>query len=81
VALDHRASEQEYTGFGWLESIHPEDRERVERDWARVRPDRQDLSTTGTGSAPRRLVPALRRARGPIERDGKIVEWSAPAAT
>src|SRR5690349_16883247 len=26
-------SEEEYTGFGWLESVHPEDRERVERDW------------------------------------------------
>ncbi|HEX8006828.1 MAG TPA: PAS domain-containing protein, partial [Trebonia sp.] len=26
-------SEEEFRGGGWLESIHPEDRERVERDW------------------------------------------------
>ena len=68
-------SEQEYTGFGWLESIHPEDRERVERDWrecvrtGKIFDDRYRIRTKG-GSYRHYDVRAV-----PIERDGKIVEW------
>ena len=68
-------SEQEYTGFGWLESIHPEDRERVERDWrecvrtGKLFDDRYRIRTKG-GSYRHYDVRAV-----PIERDGKIVEW------
>jgi len=68
-------SEQEYTGFGWLESIHPEDRERVERDWrecvrtGKIFDDRYRIRTKGA-SYRHYDVRAV-----PIERDGKIVEW------
>ena len=68
-------SEQEYTGFGWLESIHPEDRERVDRDWrecvrtGKIFDDRYRIRTKG-GSYRHYDVRAV-----PIERDGKIVEW------
>jgi PAS domain S-box-containing protein len=68
-------SEQEYNGFGWLESIHPEDRERVERDWrecvrtGKIFDDRYRIRTKG-GSYRHYDVRAV-----PIERDGKIVEW------
>ena len=68
-------SEEEYTGFGWLESIHPEDRERVERDWrecvrtGKLFDDRYRIRTKA-GSYRHYDVRAV-----PIERDGKIVEW------
>ena len=68
-------SEEEYTGFGWLESIHPEDRERVERDWrecvrtGKIFDDRYRIRTKG-GSYRHYDVRAV-----PIERDGKIAEW------
>ncbi len=68
-------SEEEYTGYGWLGSIHPEDRERVERDWrecvrtGKIFDDRYRIRTKG-GSYRHYDVRAV-----PIERDGKIVEW------
>jgi PAS domain S-box-containing protein len=66
---------QEFTGYGWLDSVHPEDRERVERDWrecvrtGKVFDDRYRIRTKG-GSYRHYDVRAV-----PIERDGKIVEW------
>jgi PAS domain S-box-containing protein len=68
-------SEDEYAGFGWLESIHPEDRERVERDWrecvrtGKIFDDRYRIRAK-SGSYRHYDVRAV-----PIERDGKIVEW------
>ena len=68
-------SEEEYSGFGWLESVHPEDRERVERDWrecvrtGKIFDDRYRIRTKA-GSYRHYDVRAV-----PIERDGKIVEW------
>jgi PAS domain S-box-containing protein len=68
-------SEEEYTGYGWLGSIHPEDRERVERDWrecvrtGRIFDDRYRIRTKA-GSYRHYDVRAV-----PIERDGRIVEW------
>ncbi len=68
-------SEEEYGGYGWLESIHPEDRERVERDWrecvrsGKIFDDRYRIRTKA-GSYRHYDVRAV-----PIERDGKIVEW------
>jgi PAS domain S-box-containing protein len=68
-------SEEEYTGYGWLGSIHPEDRERVERDWrecvrtGRIFDDRYRIRTK-VGSYRHYDVRAV-----PIERDGRIVEW------
>jgi PAS domain S-box-containing protein len=68
-------SEEEYTGYGWLGSIHPEDRERVERDWrecvrtGRIFDDRYRIRTKA-GSYRHYDVRAV-----PIERDGQIVEW------
>jgi PAS domain S-box-containing protein len=68
-------SVEQYTGSGWLESVHPEDRERVERDWrecvrtGKIFDDRYRIRTKG-GSYRHYDVRAV-----PIERDGQIVEW------
>ena len=68
-------SVEDFRGSGWLQSIHPEDRERVERDWrecvrtGKVFDDRYRIRTKG-GSYRHYDVRAV-----PIERDGKIVEW------
>ncbi|HJY71896.1 MAG TPA: PAS domain-containing protein, partial [Streptosporangiaceae bacterium] len=68
-------SAEDYIGHGWLASVHPEDRERVERDWrecvrtGKVFDDRYRIRTKG-GSYRHYDVRAV-----PIERDGKIVEW------
>jgi PAS domain S-box-containing protein len=65
----------EFLGNGWLESIHPEDRERVERDWreslrtGRIFEERFRMRTRG-GSYRHYDVRGV-----PIERDGKIAEW------
>jgi PAS domain S-box-containing protein len=66
---------EDYQGSGWLHAIHPEDRERVERDWQEcVRTgkvfDGRCRVRTKTGSYRHFDVRAV-----PIERDGKIVEW------
>ena len=65
---------EEYLGNGWLDAIHPEDRERVERDWQEcVRAgkvfDNRYRVRTKTGSYRHYDVRAV-----PIERDGKIIE-------
>ena len=66
---------EEYQGNGWLDAIHPEDRERVERDWrdctatGRVFDSRYRVRTK-TGSYRHYDVRAV-----PIERDGRIIEW------
>jgi PAS domain S-box-containing protein len=65
----------EYLGNGWLDAIHPEDRERVEREWREcVRAgkvfDSRYRVRTKTGSYRHYDVRAV-----PIERDGKIIEW------
>ena len=68
-------SAEEYRGSGWLRSVHPEDADRVERDWrecvrtGRVFDDRYRIRTKG-GSYRHYDVRAV-----PIERDGTIVEW------
>jgi PAS domain S-box-containing protein len=68
-------SVEQFLGSGWLDSIHPEDRERVERDWheclrtGRVFDDRFRMRTRN-GSYRHYDVRAV-----PIERDGKIAEW------
>jgi PAS domain S-box-containing protein len=66
---------EEFLGNGWLDSIHPEDRERVDRDWGdslrtgRIFDDRFRMRARG-GSYRHYDVRAV-----PIERDGKIAEW------
>ena len=66
---------EEYMGNGWLDAIHPEDRERVEREWrecvhaGKVFDSRYRVRTK-TGSYRHYDVRAV-----PIERDGKIIEW------
>jgi len=66
---------EEFLGNGWLDSIHPEDRDRVERDWreclrtGRIFDDRFRMRARG-GSYRHYDVRAV-----PIERDGKIAEW------
>jgi PAS domain S-box-containing protein len=66
---------EDYLGYGWLNSIHPEDRDRVQRDWrecvrtGRVFDDRYRIRTKA-GSYRHYDVRAV-----PIERDGRIAEW------
>jgi len=66
---------EEYLGSGWLDAVHPEDRERVERDWqecvqgGKVFDNRYRVRTK-TGSYRHYDVRAV-----PIEQDGKIIEW------
>ena len=66
---------EQYLGRGWLDAIHPEDRDRVERDWqacltsGKTFDDRYRVRTRA-GSYRHYDVRAV-----PIERDGKIVEW------
>src|ERR1022692_2446431 len=66
---------EEYLGGGWLDAIHPEDRERVDRDWrecvqaGKVFDNRYRVRTK-KGSYRHYDVRAV-----PIERDGKIIEW------
>ena len=66
---------EEYLGSGWLDAIHPEDRERVERDWRECVAAGKVFDTryrvrTKAGSYRHYDVRAV-----PIERDGKIIEW------
>ena len=68
-------SVEDYLADGWLAAIHPNDRDRIERDW-------RDCVSTGTvfdasyrvrtktGSYRHYDVRAV-----PIERDGVIIEW------
>ena len=66
---------EEFLGNGWLDSIHPEDRERVERDWreclrtGRIFDDRFRMRARG-GAYRHYDVRAV-----PIERAGQIIEW------
>src|SRR5487761_1087483 len=68
-------TEEEFLGGGWLDSIHPEDRERVQRDWreclrtGRIFDDRFRMRARG-GAYRHYDVRAV-----PIERDGRIAEW------
>jgi PAS domain S-box-containing protein len=68
-------SVEEFVGDGWLDSVHREDRDRVERGWresvrtGKTFDDRYRIRTKG-GSYRHYDVRAV-----PIERDGKIVEW------
>jgi len=66
---------EEYLGNGWLDAVHPEDRERVERDWRECVGGGKTFDSryrvrTKTGSYRHYDVRAV-----PIERDGKIIEW------
>jgi PAS domain S-box-containing protein len=68
-------TEEEFRDGGWLDSIHPEDRDRVQRDWreslrsGRIFDDRFRMRTKA-GAYRHYDVRAV-----PIERDGKIAEW------
>ena len=66
---------EEYRQNGWLDAIHPEDAERVGRDW-------QECISSGKVFDSRYRVRAKTGAYRhydvravPIERDGKIIEW------
>ncbi|MGH3158314.1 MAG: PAS domain-containing protein, partial [Streptosporangiaceae bacterium] len=66
---------EEYLGNGWLDVIHPEDRDRVDRAWrecvrtGKVFDNRYRVRTRGGGYR-HYDVRAV-----PIERAGKIIEW------
>ena len=65
----------EYLGSGWLDAIHPEDRERVEEAW------RECVRTGSVFDAAYRVRTRSGAYRHydvravPIVRDGKIIEW------
>ncbi len=66
---------EQYRGSGWLDAVHSEDRERVERAWQDCIQsgtvfDSRYRVRTKTGSYRHYDVRAV-----PIERDGKITEW------
>jgi PAS domain S-box-containing protein len=68
-------SVEDYLADGWLGAIHPDDRDRIERDW-------RDCVRTGTvfdGSYRVRTKTGSYRHYDvravPIERDGVIIEW------
>jgi PAS domain S-box-containing protein len=68
-------SVEDYLADGWLAAIHPNDRDKIERDW-------RDCIRTGTvfdGSYRVRTKTGSYRHYDvravPIERDGAIVEW------
>jgi PAS domain S-box-containing protein len=65
----------EYLGKGWLDVIHPDDRDRVEQDWADSIASGKAFDSryrirTKTGSYRHYDVRAV-----PVERDGAIIEW------
>jgi PAS domain S-box-containing protein len=66
---------EEYLGDGWLNAIHPEDAERVRREWRACVQTGKVFDTryrvrTKSGSYRHYDVRAV-----PIERDGAIIEW------
>jgi PAS domain S-box-containing protein len=67
--------EEEFLARGWLDPLHPEDRDRVEREWreslrtGRIFDDRFRMRTRGGGYR-HYDVRAV-----PVERNGKIAEW------
>ncbi len=68
-------SEQEYSEGGWLAAVHPEDAERVEREWRACIKGHKGFDgryrvRTKTGSYRHYDVRAV-----PIERDGTVIEW------
>jgi PAS domain S-box-containing protein len=68
-------TEEEFLRDGWLESTHPDDRERIGTSWreclrtGRILDDRCRMKTRG-GSYRHYDIRAV-----PIERDGRIAEW------
>ncbi len=66
---------EEYAGYGWLDAIHPEDRQAVEQAWQRA------VETESALECEYRLHIRSGQYRNyssraiPIVRDGEIVEW------
>ncbi|HUS24755.1 MAG TPA: PAS domain S-box protein [Candidatus Binatia bacterium] len=68
---------EQQRGFGWLEAVHPDDRERVRRLWqdAAAQPGRQhfDLRVWHAGSGTHRYLEA--RLMPVSGADGRLSEW------
>jgi PAS domain S-box-containing protein len=68
-------SVDEFAASGWLEAVHPDDRERVEQEWADSLGSGQAFDSryrirSRSGSYRHYDVRAVA-----VERDGKIIEW------
>jgi PAS domain S-box-containing protein len=67
---------EEYVGLGWLEVIHPDDRERVWAAWCKAReanaPHEMEYRARRHDGVYRHL---LARAAPVVGRDGRITEW------
>ncbi|ATB29628.1 sensor protein [Melittangium boletus DSM 14713] len=67
---------EELLGWGWLDAVHPEDRERVARTWgealAACTPFEQEYRLRGADGAYRHM---FARAVPVVEKDGSVREW------
>ncbi|WP_181874245.1 SpoIIE family protein phosphatase [Marinitenerispora sediminis] len=68
-------SYEEYLGRGWLDAVHPDDRERVERDWDDAVADRTVFDATFRIRTRSGDFRHYQSRAVPIMRDGELVEW------
>jgi PAS domain S-box-containing protein len=68
---------QEHAGFGWLDAVHPDDRESVRASWLRARDKRTLYEARGRVwmEAYRRYRHFITRAAPVVASDGSVREW------
>jgi two-component system, cell cycle sensor histidine kinase and response regulator CckA len=68
---------QEHAGFGWLDAVHPDDRESVRASWLRARDKRTLYEARGRVwmKAHRRYRHFITRAAPVLASDGSVREW------
>ncbi|CAM3978171.1 SpoIIE family protein phosphatase [Nocardiopsis rhodophaea] len=66
---------ERYLGRGWLDAVHPDDRERVERAWDDAIADRMIFDATFRIRIQSGETRHYRSRAVPITRGGEVVEW------
>jgi two-component system, cell cycle sensor histidine kinase and response regulator CckA len=68
---------QEHAGFGWLDAVHPDDRDSVRASWLRAREKRTIYEARGRVwmEAHRRYRHFVTRAAPVLASDGSVREW------
>jgi PAS domain S-box-containing protein len=68
---------QEHAGFGWLDAVHPDDRDSVRASWLRARDKRTIYEARGRVwmEAHRRYRHFITRAAPVLASDGSVREW------
>jgi PAS domain S-box-containing protein len=68
---------QEHAGFGWLDAVHPDDRDSVRASWLRAREKRTIYEARGRVwmEAHRRYRHFVTRAAPVLATDGSVREW------